>query len=167
MSYTINGVEKEVDDYGYLLEPDFSEEAVQVIAAACGITLTDQHWKVVNFLRPVQGRRPHAEHAQPDQGLQEEGDMPEADSALLFELFPDGGAAKRAARSAACRNRKAREAIENSRLCLCPLGKGKLKSPTPRPPPGRGRLRLPEGGSPPTLPPPRGYYASSLRSNTI
>ena len=27
-------------------------------------------------------------------GLQEEGDMPEADSALLFELFPDGGAAK-------------------------------------------------------------------------
>ena len=42
MSYTINGIEKEVDDYGYLLEPDYSEEAVQVIAAACGITLTDQ-----------------------------------------------------------------------------------------------------------------------------
>ena len=51
MSYTINGIEKEVDDYGYLLEPDYSEEAVQVIAAACGITLTDQHWKVINFLR--------------------------------------------------------------------------------------------------------------------
>jgi hypothetical protein len=42
MSYTINGEEKAVDDYGYLLEPDFSEEAVGVIAAACGITLTDQ-----------------------------------------------------------------------------------------------------------------------------
>ena len=51
MSYTINGVEKDVDDYGYLLEPDFSEEAVQVISAACGITMTNQHWKVVNFLR--------------------------------------------------------------------------------------------------------------------
>ena len=46
MSYTINGVEKEVDDYGYLLEPDYSEEAAQVIAAACGIALTEQHWKV-------------------------------------------------------------------------------------------------------------------------
>ena len=51
MSYVINGIEKEFDDYGYLLEPDFSEEAVNVIAAACGITLTDQHWKVVNYLR--------------------------------------------------------------------------------------------------------------------
>ena len=39
------------DADGYLLEADFSEEAVQVIAAAEGITLTEDHWKVVNYLR--------------------------------------------------------------------------------------------------------------------
>ncbi len=93
MSYTINGVEKEADDYGYLLEPDFSEEAVQVIAAACGITLTGQHWKVINFLRTKyreDGHTPNMRNL--IKGLQDEGDMPEADSALLFELVPDGGA---------------------------------------------------------------------------
>ena len=34
MGYNINGVELETDAEGYLLEPDYSEEAVQVIAAA-------------------------------------------------------------------------------------------------------------------------------------
>ena len=48
MSYVINGVEKEADDYGYLLEPDFSDEAVQVIAAADNIQLTDDHLNVIN-----------------------------------------------------------------------------------------------------------------------
>ncbi|MDP3036405.1 MAG: TusE/DsrC/DsvC family sulfur relay protein, partial [Rhodocyclaceae bacterium] len=51
MSYVINGVEKETDSYNYLLEPDFSDEAVQVIAAADNIQLTDDHMKVINFLR--------------------------------------------------------------------------------------------------------------------
>lgn len=95
MSYTINGVEKEVDDYGYLLEPDFSEEAVQVIADACGITLTEQHRKVIDYLRTKfkeDGGTPNMRNL--IKGLQDEGDMPEADSALLFDLFPDGGAAK-------------------------------------------------------------------------
>ena len=40
MGYTINGEDKEVDADGYLLEPDFSDEAVQVIAAAEGVALT-------------------------------------------------------------------------------------------------------------------------------
>jgi hypothetical protein len=51
MGYTVNGNELETDDQGYLLEPDFSDEVVQVIAAAEGITLTDDHWKVVAYLR--------------------------------------------------------------------------------------------------------------------
>lgn len=95
MSYVINGEEKEVDDYGYLIEPDFSDEAVTVIAEACGIALTDQHRKVINFLRDKfreDGQTPNLRNL--IKGLQDEGDMPEADSALLFELFPDGGAAK-------------------------------------------------------------------------
>lgn len=95
MSYVINGVEKEADDYGYLLEPDFSEEAIQVISEACGLAITEQHRKVIAYLR----KQYQEEGATPNlrnliKGLQDEGDMPEADSALLFELFPDGGAAK-------------------------------------------------------------------------
>ncbi|MRR50374.1 MAG: TusE/DsrC/DsvC family sulfur relay protein [Rhodocyclaceae bacterium] len=95
MSYVINGEEKEVDDYGYLLEPDFSDEAVTVIAEACGLALTEQHMKVINYLREQykeEGSTPNLRNL--IKGLQEDGDMPEADSALLFELFPDGGAAK-------------------------------------------------------------------------
>ncbi|MDK9724275.1 MAG: TusE/DsrC/DsvC family sulfur relay protein [Sterolibacteriaceae bacterium MAG5] len=95
MGYVINGEEKEVDDYGYLLEPDYSDEAVQVIAEACGLTLTEQHMKVISYLRKQyqeEGHTPNLRNL--IKGLQDEGDMPEAESALLFELFPDGGAAK-------------------------------------------------------------------------
>ena len=34
MGYTVNGAELETDEQGYLLEPDFSDEVVRVIAAA-------------------------------------------------------------------------------------------------------------------------------------
>ena len=51
MSYVINGEEKETDEYGFLLEPDFSDEAVQVIAEAEGIALTDDHMTVINYFR--------------------------------------------------------------------------------------------------------------------
>lgn len=95
MGYIIDGVEKETNDDGYLLEPDFSDEAVNVISAACGISMTEQHWKVVRYLREKykeEGHTPNLRNL--IKGLQDEGDMPEADSALMFELFPDGGAAK-------------------------------------------------------------------------
>lgn len=101
MGYVINGVELEADGLGYLLEPDYSEEAVQVIAAADNIQLTDDHLKVVNFLREKykeEGHTPNLRNL--IKGLQDEGDMPNADSALLFELFPDGGAAKQGCRVA-------------------------------------------------------------------
>ena len=95
MSYTINGVEKEVDDYGYLLEPDYSEEAVQVIAAACGIALTDRHRTVINYLREKfkeDGHTPNLRNL--IKGLVDDDVMAEADNKLMFDLFPDGGAAK-------------------------------------------------------------------------
>jgi tRNA 2-thiouridine synthesizing protein E len=85
MSYVINGEEKAVDDYGYLLEPDFSDEAIAVIAADCGLALTEQHHKVINYLREKykeDGHTPNLRNL--IKGLQDEGDMPEADSALLF-----------------------------------------------------------------------------------
>ena len=51
MSYVVAGVELETDADGYLLEADFSEEVVKVIAAAEGIELTQKHWDVINYLR--------------------------------------------------------------------------------------------------------------------
>ena len=51
MSYVIGGEEKETDDYGFLLEPDFSDEAVQVIAEAEGIVLTDNHLAIISYFR--------------------------------------------------------------------------------------------------------------------
>ncbi|MBS1189486.1 MAG: putative sulfite reductase gamma chain [Rhodocyclaceae bacterium] len=51
MGYTINGVECDVDEENFLLEADFSDEAVTVIAAAEGVALTDDHWVVINYLR--------------------------------------------------------------------------------------------------------------------
>jgi len=101
MSIVINGEEKEVDDYGYLLEPDFSEEATGAFAAAEGIELTDQHRQVINYLRQKyqeEGHTPNLRNL--IKGLQDEGNMPEADNKLMFDLFPDGGAAKQGCRLA-------------------------------------------------------------------
>jgi len=101
MGIVINGEEKEVDSYGYLLEPDYSEEAVTAFAEAEGLALTDQHRKIISYLRQKyqeEGHTPNARNL--IKGLQEEADMPEADNALLFDLFPDGGAAKQGCRIA-------------------------------------------------------------------
>lgn len=95
MGYVVDGVELETNDDGYLLEADFRDEVCTVIAAEEGLELTDAHWKIINFLREKykeEGHTPNMRNL--IKGLQEEGDMPEADSKLLFDLFPAGGAAK-------------------------------------------------------------------------
>ncbi len=95
MTYVINGVEKETDADGYLLEPDFSDEAVQVIAAAEGLALSDEHMKVIGFLRDKYREDGHTPSLRNMiKALQDEDVMPEADSKKLFDLFPAGGAAK-------------------------------------------------------------------------
>ena len=43
MGYTVEGGELATDGDGYLLEPDYRDETVRVIAAAEGIALTDAH----------------------------------------------------------------------------------------------------------------------------
>lgn len=95
MPYVINGVEKETDDDGFLLEADFSEEAMNDIAAAQGLTLTDEHRAVINYLREKykeDGHTPSLRNLM--KGLEEDGVLAEVTSAKLFDLFPDGGAAK-------------------------------------------------------------------------
>lgn len=99
MSYIINGEEKETDADGYLLEPDFSDEAVQVIAAAEGVALTDDHWKIINYFRDKyreDGHTPNFRNFMKDMAEL----MPGADSKRMYDLFPKDGPAKQAVKIA-------------------------------------------------------------------
>lgn len=98
MGYEVNGQELETDAEGYLLEPDYSEEVVNVIAAAEGIALTPKHWEIINYMRDQyreEGQTPNFRNML--KGVNEF--WPEADSKALYDLFPVGPA-KQAAKVA-------------------------------------------------------------------
>ena len=98
MSYTVNGQTLETDEQGYLLEPDFSDEVVQVIAAAEGITLSPAHWEVINFQREQYREHGHTPNFRNMlKGMAEI--RPGVDSKYLYDLFPLGPA-KQAAKVA-------------------------------------------------------------------
>ena len=91
MGYVADGVELEVDEQGFLLEPNYGGQVVKVIAAAEGIELTDAHWEVVNFLREeykANGHTPNFRNML--KGMQ--AIRPGADSKTLYDLFPLGPA---------------------------------------------------------------------------
>jgi TusE/DsrC/DsvC family sulfur relay protein len=98
MSYTVNGEEREADKEGFLLEPDFSDEIVHVIAAAEGIALSDAHWEVINFQREQYREHSHTPNFRNMlKGMAQI--RPEVDSKYLYDLFPMGPA-KQAAKVA-------------------------------------------------------------------
>jgi tRNA 2-thiouridine synthesizing protein E len=98
MSYLVAGKELETDLEGYLLEPDYGDEIVAVIAAAEGIELTPAHWQVINYLRDQYREHGHTPNFRNMlKGVQEF--WPEADSKALYDLFPVGPA-KQAAKVA-------------------------------------------------------------------
>ena len=99
MGYLVNGVELEADEDGYLLAPDYSEEAVRVIAQSESIELNDDHWKVVQYLRDQY--REHGQTPNFRAMLKDVGELiPGCDSKALYDLFPLGPA-KQGARVAA------------------------------------------------------------------
>lgn len=51
MSYVVNGEELETGEEDFLLEANFSDDVPPVIAANEKITLTDDHWLVIRWLR--------------------------------------------------------------------------------------------------------------------
>ncbi len=52
MGINFNGRDIETDERGYLVNhADWSEELAEVMAEAEGITLTDKHWDIINYLR--------------------------------------------------------------------------------------------------------------------
>ena len=91
MGYMVNGKELETDDQGFLLEADFDDDVVRVIAAAEGIELTDAHWQVVGYLRDEYREHGHTPNFRNMlKGLTEL--MPGCDSKSLYDLFPVGPA---------------------------------------------------------------------------
>ncbi|TCV86692.1 TusE/DsrC/DsvC family sulfur relay protein [Sulfurirhabdus autotrophica] len=91
MGYVVDGVELETDDQGFLLEPNYSEEIVSLIAEAEGIKLTDDHWLVVNYMRDQYKENGHTPNFRNMlKGFSEI--RPGTDSKFLYDLFPLGPA---------------------------------------------------------------------------
>jgi len=91
MGYTIAGKEVETDGDGYLLEPDYGDEIVNIIAVAEGIELTPKHWEVVKYMRDQYREHGHTPNFRNMlKGVNEF--WPEADSKALYDLFPTGPA---------------------------------------------------------------------------
>jgi TusE/DsrC/DsvC family sulfur relay protein len=91
MPYVVAGNTLATDEQGYLLEPDYGDDVVHVIAAAEGLTLSDAHWTVVNYLRNEFREHGHTPNFRAMlKGLGEA--MPGVDSKALYDLFPLGPA---------------------------------------------------------------------------
>jgi tRNA 2-thiouridine synthesizing protein E len=84
MEKVIAGQTVEVDEQGYMTKPDQWTEAVgEAIAGELGITLTDAHRKVIDFVR--------AEAAKGEElTIRKVGTSGIVDIKTLYELFPGG-----------------------------------------------------------------------------
>ena len=52
MAIEVNGVSIETTDHGYLVNYlDWNEDVARKLAEIEGITLTDKHWDIINYLR--------------------------------------------------------------------------------------------------------------------
>ncbi|MCA1925103.1 MAG: TusE/DsrC/DsvC family sulfur relay protein [Thiobacillus sp.] len=89
MPYVVNGEELETGEEDFLLEANFSDDVPPVIAANEKITLTDEHWTIINWLREKykeDGQTPNFRNMV----LQLDEDYPGTDwKKKLYELFPN------------------------------------------------------------------------------
>jgi dissimilatory sulfite reductase related protein len=85
----INGKEVVVDDEGFMTQYDqWDEDIAEALAAAIDVDLTDEHWKVINFLREdfkEKGETPTIRRVSTAGGV---------DTKKLFQLFPKKPAKK-------------------------------------------------------------------------
>lgn len=88
MGYIVNGEELEVDDEGFLLEANFNDDVVPVIAEAEKITLTDAHWQVVQFMRQRYQEDGHTPNFRNMVAMLDEEDDSVDWKKKLYELFP-------------------------------------------------------------------------------
>ena len=94
MTYEVNGRTLEATESGYLVnQDDWDKDVAQAIAAADGLTLTQDHWDVIEYLAK-QPRHPqgHAGQVGGSQGGQQDAVRP-----LPGEPFEAGGQGRGAA----------------------------------------------------------------------
>ena len=91
MPTSSNGEELETDEQGYLLRARLPRRSRAAIAAAENIALTDDHWKVVHYLRDEYREHGHTPNFRNMlKGLADV--LPGCDSKTLYDLFPLGPA---------------------------------------------------------------------------
>ena len=102
MSYEVSGKVLETTETGYLVsQDDWDKDVAEAIAAAEGITLTQDHWDVIDFLREAYFER---NGEQPNnrailKAMQEKWAGRAVDNKALFELYP-GNPSKQAGKIA-------------------------------------------------------------------
>lgn len=100
--------EIELDQEGYLQDMDaWSEDFARALAAEEGLTLTDEHWQVIHFIRERYAER----HVQPQvrdmiKHFREVWGPERGNNHYLHELFPKGGPQKQGNRLAGMRRTK-------------------------------------------------------------
>lgn len=102
MTYEVNGRTLEATDNGYLADQDaWDKDVAQAIASAEGLTLTQDHWDVIEYLRDAWFNH-NAE--QPNnrailKAMQDKWPGRKVDNKTLFDLFP-GNPSKQAGKVA-------------------------------------------------------------------
>ena len=94
MTLEVNGNQIEVDDEGYLCAlDDWSEEVAEQIALAEGVTLTPDHWAVLEVLRDFYNTFEHTPAMRPFvKAVGQKLGADEGKSIYLMKLFPDSPA---------------------------------------------------------------------------
>ena len=100
MSITVNGQEIETTEEGFLINAeDWNEDIANHIAAEEGLSLSDRHWDVINYLREEffnnSGNQPN--NRVMAKAMSEKWDGEKVNASTLFDLFP-GTPSKQAGR---------------------------------------------------------------------
>ena len=111
MAYEVNGKVLEATENGYLVSPDdWDKDVAEAIAVVEGLTLTPDHWDVIEYLRDAyfnhNGEQPNNRAML--KAMQEKWPDRKVDNKTLFDLYPGqplqaGGQDRRAARRACAR----------------------------------------------------------------
>jgi tRNA 2-thiouridine synthesizing protein E len=91
MTYEVNGRTLETTDTGFLVnQDDWDKDVATAIAAAEGLTLSQDHWDVVEYLRDAffnhNGEQPNNRAIL--KAMQEKWPDRKVDNKTLFDLFP-------------------------------------------------------------------------------
>jgi tRNA 2-thiouridine synthesizing protein E len=102
MTYEVNGRTLEATESGFLANhDDWDKDVAEAIAAAEGLTLTQDHWDVIEYLRDAyinhNGEQPNNRAIL--KAMQDKWAARKVDNKTLFDLFP-GNPSKQAGKIA-------------------------------------------------------------------